>query len=75
MATSGGIAIALAIFLMIGGPLAALLINQERETAIKAQGLAEKKTNRKHEERRPRPPQRDLAVNPLNTLVERVPTN
>ena len=75
LATSGGIAIVLAVCLMIGGPLAALLINQERDTAIKAQGLAETNEQKATKNAGLARQQRDYAVLAFNTLVERVPTD
>ncbi len=71
LAVSGGIAIALAIFLMIGGPLAALVINRERETAITAQGLAEKNEKQAALNAGLAREQRDFALIAIETLVER----
>ncbi len=75
LATSGGIAIALAVCLLIGGPLAALLINHERETAVTAQGLAEANEQKATKNAGLARQQRDYAVLAFNMLVERVPTD
>ncbi len=68
LATSGGIAIVLLVCLLIGGPLAALLIDQQR-------GLAEENARKATKNAGLARQQRDYAVKALNTLVERVPTD
>lgn len=66
LAWSGGAALVLALCLMIGGPLAAILINKERNTAVEAQGRATENAGLARD-------QRDLAVDALDTLIERLP--
>lgn len=74
LATAAGVAAVLALSLMIGGPLAAVMIGQERTEAVAAQQLAEKNERKAARNAEAAREQRDLAVVALNTLVERVPT-
>jgi hypothetical protein len=73
LAWSGGMALVLALCLMIGGPLAALLINTERAVAVEAQELAEENEILATENASLAKNQRDLAVESFELLVERLP--
>lgn len=87
LAIAAGVAVILGISLMIGGPAAALVINQEREAAVDARELAviaqgeaeaseelavQNELKALQNEELARQ-QRNLAIASLETLIERVP--
>jgi serine/threonine-protein kinase len=75
LAASAGIAIALAACLMVGGPLAAFLINKEREAAVEAQGEAEANETLAAENAGLARRQGEAALTALDVVVERVNTD